>query len=265
MSDAVPDATWPAVIARAATATGRPFPQMADRGMGSVIWRKGDRFVSFRPSLGTRSTPANGDARWSLWYEKNDRPCRVLVFRVQLRPTLELVPRVFAVLQGWLSEGWSDESTSQNIAAFARVEVPAAAPVAVANEYWLTEDGAFGIVVESDGWSIRAGDRSLSTWKSKVDDNRTQLLGLDELDRLCNWLAHNWYAVAYGKSTRPPRLRDREVAACRAFDDARIDATPAELDELQRWWAMHAFRAADVDLPNIFLEPPGRRFARFLG
>jgi Zn-dependent peptidase ImmA (M78 family) len=47
------------------------------------------------------------------------------------------------------------------------------------------------------------------------------------------------------------------VAACRAYEDARIDATHEELVELQAWWEKHAFRAADPELPNVFLERQG--------
>ena len=93
----------------------------------------------------------------------------------------------------------------------------------------------------------RAGNR-------KVDDSRGRLLTLEQLDRLCGWLARNWDVIAYGKDPRPPRLRGRKVSACQAYEEARIDATPEQLAELQSWWDKHALRAADPELPNVFLE-----------
>src|SRR5205085_2340753 len=60
-----------------------------------------------------------------------------------------------------------------------------------------------------------------------------------------------------GQDSRPPRLRERAVAACSAYEDARTDAPSQELEELQSWWDKHAFRAADPELPNVFLERQG--------
>src|SRR5262249_40401841 len=97
----------------------------------------------------------------------------------------------------------------------------------------------------------------LSMWKSKTDGTRGRLFSLDQLDRFCVWLAQHWYAIAYGKDPRPQVLREREVAACHAYADARINATSEEVIELQAWWDKHAIRAADPDLPNVFLERQG--------
>jgi len=174
-----------------------------------------------------------------------------------LRPVSELTPQVASVLQGWLLDQWSDEAAEQHVSAFAKFEIPPQAPEQVANEYWLCENREFGLILEGEGWEIRAGTKSLSLWKSKADGNRGRLLTLDQLDRLCVWLARHWYVIAYGKYPRPPVLREREVAACRAYEDARTDATAGEVTELQAWWEKHAFRAADPDLPNVFLERQG--------
>jgi Zn-dependent peptidase ImmA (M78 family) len=199
----------------------------------------------------------NAKAQWSLWLDENDRPRSVLVFHLPLRPALELAPQVASILKGWLLEQWSDQAAERNVTAFAEVEIPREAREPVADEHWLCENHGFGVIRESDGWQIRAGTRSVSTWKSKVDGSRGRLLVLEQLDRLCNWIARNWYAIAYGEDPRPPRLRERGVAACRAYEDARADATPEELAELQSWWEKHAFRAADRELPNVFLERQG--------
>lgn len=259
MSDPSPKTTWPAVIAEAATAAGTSLPQATQRGMGSVLWRNpaGDRFVSFRPLLGMPPDPKNARARWALWHDEKDRPRSVLVFHLPLRPVSELTPQVASVLRGWLLDQWTDQAAEQHVAAFAKVEIPPEAREPVSNEYWLCENHGFGLILEGDGWEIRAGARSLSTWKSKTDDGRGRLLTLGQLDRLCGWLARHWYVIAYGKGPRPPLLRERGVAACRAYEDARIDATPEELAELQSWWDQHAFRAADAELPNVFLERQG--------
>ena len=259
MSDSSPKTTWPAVIAEAAKAAGMSLPPATQRGMGSVIWRNfaGDRFVSFRPLLGMPPDPENARARWSLWHDENDRPRSALVFHLPLRPVSELAPQVASVLQGWLLQQWSDKVAEQHVTAFAKVEIPPETLEPVADKYWLCENHEFGVILERDGWEIRAGTRSLSTWKSKVDDSRGRLMTLEQLDRLCGWLARNWYVIAYGKDPRPPRLREQEVAACRAYEDARTDASPEELAELQSWWGKHAFRAADPELPNVFLERQG--------
>jgi Zn-dependent peptidase ImmA (M78 family) len=259
MSDSSANSTWPAVIAEAAKAPGMSLPEATQRGMGSVLWRNpaGDRFVSFRPLLGMPPDPNNAKARWSLWHDENDQPRSVLVFHLPLRPVSELALQVASVLQGWLLEQWSDQAAEQHVTAFAKVEIPPESSEPVANEHWLCENHGFGVILESDGWEIRAGTRSLSTWKSKVDGSRGRLLTQQQLDRFCGWLARNWYVIAYGKYPRPPRLREREVAACHAYEAARTDATPQELAELQSWWGKHAFRAADPELPNVFLERQG--------
>jgi Zn-dependent peptidase ImmA (M78 family) len=235
------------------------LPQAIHRGMGSVIWRNsgGDRFVSFRPLLGIPPDPESAKARWSLWHEANDQPRSVLTFNLPLRPVPQLTLQVATVLRGWLLEHWNNQAAQQHVKEFANVEIPQEMPVPVASEYWLCENHRFGFVVTRNGWEIRSGGRSLSTWKSKVDGHRDRLLSFEQLNQLCGWFLRNWSVIAYGKAPRPPCLRDREVAACRAYEDARIDATPEELVELQSWWEKHAFRAADPELPNVFLERQG--------
>ena len=77
-------------------------------------------------------------------------------------------------------------------------------------------------------------------------------LQLSSLDQLCTWLARQWYAIAYGKDVRPPLLRELSVAASRAYDDAQL-IRPGQ-DAIAAWWSRHAIRAADGELPNLFLE-----------
>ncbi len=161
---------------------------------------------------------------------------------------------VVSVLQEWLLRNGSSQFAQQELAGFATVELPREIPESASNEYWLCNNNRFGILVSEDGWDIRTGAESLANRKSKVNGSRKRLLSFEELDRLCGWLATHWDAIAFGKDPRPPVLRDKGVAACRAYERARITASPEELADLQLWWTKHAIRAADPDLPNIFLE-----------
>jgi Zn-dependent peptidase ImmA (M78 family) len=251
--------TWPAAIAEAAKASSIALPQATQRGMGSVLWRNraGHRFVSFRPLLGSPPDPQNARARWSLWHDEKDRPRSVLAFQVPLRPVPELIPQVTAALAGWLLEQWSAQDAVERVAGFANVELPPKVPERSSNEYWLSENHEFGFTIEDNGWELRAGARSLSMWKSKVDDSRGRLLLLAQLDRLGAWLARHWYVIAYGKEPRPPVLRERAAAACRAYQDTLSEASAEQRPELHSWWEKHALRAADPDLPNVFLERQG--------
>jgi Zn-dependent peptidase ImmA (M78 family) len=201
--------------------------------------------------------PENSKSHWSFWEEENDRPHLALNFSLPLRPVREFVAPITSVLQGWLLERWTDQSAIDYVKEFTEVDIPPQKQQPVADDYWFCENRAFGIRIDSEGWEIRGGVHFLSTWKSKTDSSRGWLLPLHLLDQLAGWLARNWYVIAYGKDLRPPRLREREVAACRAFEDARTDATSEELQELQSWWEKHAFRSADPELPNIFLERQG--------
>ncbi len=251
MSESSPKTTWATIIADAAKVAGMSLPSPMQRGMGSLTWRNpaSDRFVSFRPLLGVPPDPANARSRWSLWHDENDRPSLALLFHLPLRPAPELAHQVASVLQGWLLQQWNDKAAEQHVTGFAKVEIPPETLQLVADKYWLCEDNGFGVILKKDGWEIRAGTRSFSTWKSKVDDSQGRLLTLEQLDRLCGWLARNWGVIAYGNDPRPPRLRGRKVSACQAYEDARIGATPEQLAELQSWWDTHAFRAADPDSP----------------
>jgi Zn-dependent peptidase ImmA (M78 family) len=256
VSESSPKTTWAAIIVEAAKDAGMSLPPPTQRGMGSLIWRNpaSDRFVSFRPLLGVPPDPANATAQWSLWHDENDRPRSALSFHLPLRPASALAPQVASVLEGWLLQQWNDKAAEQYVSVFAKVEIPPETPLPVADKYWLCENNGFGVILKKDGWEIRAGTRSLSSWKSKVDDSRGQLLTMKQLDRLCGWFARNWDVIAYGKDSRPPQLRRRKVSACQAYGDARNSATAEQLAELQSWWDKHALRAADPELPNVFLE-----------
>lgn len=248
--------TWPSAVVEQAKTEGMSLPPTIQQGMGSVIWRSsaGDRFASVRPILGMPPDKENAKVRWSLWHDVNGRRWSATAFCLPLRPEPKLALLVANVLQGWLLKQWNDQASQQYVTGFAAVETLQEVPERVSYEYWLCDDHQFGIILARDGWEIRAGSRSLSIWKSKANGNRNGLLEFGQLDRLCEWLARNWYTIAYGKDLRPPAVRDREVDACRAYEGARTNVTSQALSELQAWWAKHAFRAADAELPNIFLE-----------
>ena len=169
MCESSPKMTWAAIVAEAAKVAGISLPQPTQRGMGSLIWRNpaGDRFVSFRPLLGVPPDPENARSRWSLWHDETDRPRSVLAFDLPLRPVSGLAHQVASVLQGWLLQQWNDKAAEQHVTVFARVEIPPETSQLVADKYWLCEDNGFGVILKKDGWEIRAGNRSLSSWKSK--------------------------------------------------------------------------------------------------
>ncbi|OWK46962.1 hypothetical protein FRUB_00661 [Fimbriiglobus ruber] len=169
-----------------------------------------------------------------------------------------MATRLVTILDGWLAHDWTDQEAQQHAAAFADVDVPTPTPKPVVNKYELCEQGGFQITVEADKWFILSGRKQLTLWKTKGDDIRGDSLPLDQLDRLCGWLAKNWDAVAYGKHPRPKSLRDRRgVSACLAYKYAFSEANPDARGDLEAWWQRHAFRAADPELPNIFLERQG--------
>jgi hypothetical protein len=118
----------------------------------------------------------------------------------------------------------------------------------------LSSDRRFGIIVEDDEWAIYSRGKSLSVWRMRNGESLGNRLPIKILDHLCRWLAKQWLVIAYGKDLRPPSLRERSVAASRAYDDAQLVEKKAAQDELAAWWSRHAFRAGDEELPNVFLE-----------
>jgi Zn-dependent peptidase ImmA (M78 family) len=261
MTDLNPKATWPATVTLFATEVGTTLPGATQRGMGIVEWRNdsGKRFVTFRPLFKAPANRETARARWTLWHDAGDQSRPALVLHLPLRPSAEIAPRLVALIDGWLAQDWTDQEAQQHAAAFADVEVPPLTPMPVVNEYELCEKDGFRVTVEANGWFIQSGRKRLTEWKSKRDVSRGDSLPLNQLDRLCEWFARNWDAVAYGKHPRPPSLCGprRGVSACKAYKDANCETKPDARGDLQEWWKRHAFRAADRDLPNIFLERQG--------
>ena len=260
MTDLDPKATWPTAVTLFAEEVGTALPVVTQRGMGIVEWRNdsGKRFVTFRPLFKAPANRETARARWTLWHDAEDQSRPALVLHLPLRPSAEIAPRLVALIDGWLAHDWTDQEAQQHTAAFADVEVPSPTPRPVVNEYELCEQDGFRVTVDANGWFIQSGRKRLTAWKSKRDDSRGGSLPLNQLDRLCDWFARNWDAVAYGKHPRPASLRDRRgVSACRAYEYAYREAKPDARGDLKAWWKQHAFRAADPELPNIFLERQG--------
>jgi Zn-dependent peptidase ImmA (M78 family) len=261
MPDFNSQATWPMAVATYCQQTGITLPTPVQRGMGSVEWRNhaGNRFITCRPSFKTLVNRETATTRWMLWHAEHDPAVPALGIRLPLRSNPELTSRLVELIDGWLSHEWSEDLAKRHTSVFSDVEVPDLEPMPVINHYELSEqNGGFRVTIDANGWRIQSGRNRLTAWKSKRDDRRSDSLPLDQLDKLCGWLARNWDAVAYGKHPRPLSLRDRRgVSACRAYESAFRESQPDARGELESWWQRHAFRAADPELPNIFLERQG--------
>jgi Zn-dependent peptidase ImmA (M78 family) len=260
MTDLAPHVTWPATVTQCAWYAGTVLPKATQRGMGSVEWRNdsGKRFVTFRPLFKASADRETARTRWTLWQAETDSARPVLVLRLPLQPSSETASQLVSLIDGWLAQDWTDRLANQHATAFADVEVPLPTPKTVVNDYELCEQGGFQITVQTNEWFIQSGRKRLTAWKSKQDDRRGDSLPLTQLDRLCGWLARYWDAIAYGKHPRPIQLRHhRGVSACRAYEHAYREAKPDAREDLEVWWQRHAFRAADLELPNIFLERQG--------
>lgn len=260
MADLDPDTTWPAAVTQFAQEAGVALPKVTQRGMGLVEWRNDSekRFVTFRPLFKNLADRETSRARWTLWHAGNGQSHAALALRLPLRPSAEAARCLVALIDGWLARGWTDHGAAEQATTFAEVQVLPPPPPPVVNAHELREGGGFAITITGDGWFIQSGQKRLTTWKSKIDEGRGDALPSGQLDRLCGWLARNWDSVAYGKHPRPAPLRDRRgVSACRAYDYAYREAKPDARSNLEAWWKRHAFRAADPELPNIFLERQG--------
>jgi hypothetical protein len=205
---------------------------------------------------------ASGEAdgtEWALWHQVEDRPVLVAAFRESLEPGPEGVAVTLSLLKGWLVDEWTPVEAKGAIGkhpgAQAIVEPPPRSPDK--QEYWLSEDRGFGVVVGKDRWSLHSRERCLSSWRMKSNGTGAEYLELPSLDRLCSWVAKQWGIVVYGGDIRPPALREYQVAASRAYENAGLAHATETDSEVAVWWARHAVRAADAELPNVFFERQG--------
>lgn len=54
-------------------------------------------------------------------------------------------------------------------------------------------------------------------------------------------------------------LQELRAAASRAYEDVQLMHQIDDHLDVAKWWSQHAFRAADGDLPNIFVERQGEQ------
>lgn len=256
MTDSLRKRSWLRAIREAAREQQVPLPAFSDCGMGTAICRSvtNRRFVSFKRRLVSAADAPNDGVEWTLWLQKEDHPTSVAVFREPLAAPPERVAAVLSILRGWLIDDWPVETAEQFAAGHATNRVERIAlPQPPRQEYWLSSEHSIGIVIENGQWAIHSQKQTLTVWRTKSDASRGDRLSLEDLDRLCLWIARQWSVIAYGRDVRPVWLRERSVAACHAYDLAQF--LPHEKrEELNAWWKRHAIRAASGELPNIFLE-----------
>jgi len=225
--------------------------------MGSILWRSADgaRFASLKRRLVAASEAAKAGVEWTLWSDEDEGPLVVALFREGLNPTEEDVTRVVTVVRGWLVDRWTVEATRHAAKRDPHARVPEHQhPKLETQEFWLSDDQAFGFLVKKDRWAIITRSRPLSVWRLREGDERGENLSLDSLDQLCVWLAENWPAIAYGNDSRPSELLIGKAAASQAYETAERKGVARKLPEIRQWWSRHSFRAAGEELPNVFAE-----------
>jgi Zn-dependent peptidase ImmA (M78 family) len=248
--------SWIAAINTAAAREGIALPPMTDHGMGSLSWRDNlsDRLVSFKRRLVPLSEAEKSGIEWSLWSGAEDKPLCVTSFREALYPTEARVASVLSLLKGWLLDRWAPAEAKRAVAQSSAQQLETPSHVRTDDrEHWFSEDHRVGIIIGPDTWRICSRDESLANWRSRNDEKVGDALPLTSLDRFIVWLAEHWGEIAHGLDHRPPSLQHRGVAASRAYENAQLDQSAAT-PEVGAWWARHAIRAADEELPNLFFE-----------
>jgi len=257
MTDPRQKPTWLGAVLEAASQQHIELPPFTDQGMGSVLCRgtHGGRFVSLKRRLVSASEATKTGVEWTLWSEEDEYPTPIATFREALVPTPERVACVLSALKGWLIDDWTVEQAKAAVSQPANATVAGIRPPKrERQEYWLSEDRGFGIVLENDRWGIYSRSTSLAEWRSKKQDAGGEYLPLASLDRLCEWLAEQWFVIAYGSDSRPAWFRTRGVSASRVYETAELVGVATKDPEIQAWWASHAVRAADEELPDVFFE-----------
>ena len=258
MTEKARQKAWLSAIAEAATEQGIFLPPFTGHGMGSARSVKtGDgRFITFKRRLVPAAQAEVDGVEWTLWLEHEDRPKPIAAFREPLEPKQENVTSVLSLLKGWLIDAWTPDEAKLAVAQHPRShaveEVPT--PGNEKNEYWLSEDRGFGIVVTRNRWGLYSRGKCLSSWRVKGNGASGDNLDLESLDRLCSWMVTQWHVVAYGSDYRPLPLRESSVAASRAYENAELTHATERDSDVPAWWSRHAVRAADAELPNVFLE-----------
>lgn len=214
------------------------------------------RFITFKRRLVPAAQAEVDGVEWTLWNEQDDLPVPIAAFREPAEPNSENVKTALSLLTGWLVDGWTPDEAKAAVRTHPRAQpVPEMSPPSGdKREYWLSENRDFGIVVTKDRWGLYSRGRCLSSWRVKENGTAGDSLDLESLDRLCAWIAQQWPVIAYGSDFRPLPLREYSVAASRAYENAVLAHATERDREVPAWWLRHAFRAADAELPNVFLE-----------
>ncbi len=257
MTDPRQKLTWAGAICEAAGEAYVNLPPFTNRGMGSVVCRDADgkRSVSLKRPLVPADEAAKAGIEWTLWTDDDEHSVPVATFREAVVPTPERVAFLLPVLKGWLRDQWTVAQLKDALKGHPNATAPdIRPPKREREEYWLSEDRAFGIVVEKDHWGIYSRGTALTEWKSMDRNAGGESLPLDGLDRFCVWLAEWWFVIAYGSDSRPARLRTRGVSASRVYETTQYFGEVEKEPEIQTWWARHAVRAADEELPDVFFE-----------
>ena len=104
---------------------------------------------------------------------------------------------------------WTPEQAKDAVSKHPRAQPVREPPARSAErqEYWLSEDRGFGIVVAQDRWSLHSRGKCLSSWRARGNGTGGDHLELSKgSDRLCEWVAKQWVVVAYGGDYRPQAL-----------------------------------------------------------
>ena len=250
--------SWLRAVAEAAKEQGIPLPSFTGHAMGGArsLSARDGRFITFKRRLVPAAQAEFDGVEWTLWLEQDDLPVPVAAFRESLEPKRENITNTMLLLKGWLVDGWTPDDAKAAVGLHPRVqplqELPS--PSGEKKDYWLSADRSFGIVVTMDRWGFYSRGRCLSSWRLKGNGAAGDYLELDSLDRFCSWIAEQWPVLAYGSDYRPVPLRRYSVAARRAYENAELAHATEKYSEVPAWWSRHAIRAADAELPNVFLE-----------
>jgi len=261
MSKAGTRASWVSAVLDAASSAGIELPAPTRHTAGDLIFEgpAGTRFATIKRRFVSIDEAASRGVELTLWRREHGSSAPVVAIHEALSPSPKRATFVASILEGWLIRRWSKQKAVANCVSPTTSGFELEPIAAEQGDFWLSDDQAFGIVVKQDYWSVRAKRATLSSWRSKDGDRGGAKLPLEWLDALCKWLAENWGAIAYGTDLRPEPLRSRSVAASRAFENATlaIGDNPGDQDQLKLWWSRHAIRAANEELPNLFLERQG--------
>ncbi len=250
--------TWLSALAEAARLQQVNLPSFDGYGMGALrsATTASGRFVTLKRRLVPADKAEVEGVEWALWRQQDDRSVLVAAFREPLEPNQENVTTTLALLKGWLVDEWTPDEAKGAVGKHPRSQAIKEPPPPSTDkqEYWLAEDRGFGIVVATDRWSLYARGECLSSWRVRSNGTGSDYLELASLHRLCSWLARQWPVIVYGGDYRPLLLRGYSVAASRAYENAQLAQATEQDEQLPAWWSRHAIRAADTELPNVFLE-----------